>query len=474
MSLKPCSLAVFSLVLFLSSITTDGSEKKADDPRRKSVRYTPTVRLIEKCLPSVVVIHNRGGQGSGTILHPAGYILTNNHVVENAVRGIVVLHDGQESPYRTIASLPQEDIALLKIDAAHSLKPLPLGRSHDLMLGEPTLAIGHPVGLQYTVSTGIVSGLARRSAFSVPQQIQTTAAAGHGSSGGPLINALGEQIGIIWSGREEAENIAFAVSIDRVRQSFPQMLVAEDRYGFHLGINVNMLGPQAEVTSVAAGSPGARAGVRPGDLIRRANDMVVRQGVDFQLALIDQNPGQPVKLEIQRGDETTFVNPVLAPFKAIKTVTDDGLVNGLHYAAYDGEWVELPDFDELEPVMTGRADRPTVEAYNAEGDRFALKFTGFIRIPSDGLYTFYLSSDDGSRLDIGDRLVVDNDGPHDIREAAGDIRLKSGLNPITIIYFELTGQAVLKVALEGPGLEKQELDPRSLFIREKDLQKHQD
>ena len=473
----------------ITSTPTAGASERLDQ-LKNSPRYTPTVKLIAECLPSVVNIRTflpppkegvvQVTAGSGAVIHQAGYILTNDHVVKNAIRGEVALDENRVYQYRVIARFPHEDLALIKIDADSSLRPLSLGRSHDLMLGEPVLVIGNPNGLAHSASTGIVSGLKRatttQDAF-LSSVIQTSAAVNGGNSGGPLINALGQQIGVITSKQNDAENINFAIAVDRIREVFGQMIAAEQRYGFALGLDIDMLAAEAKVTAVAADSPAARAGLKPDDIIVGVDQLPIRHGVDLQIALVDRKAGQSLAVEVAREPRETL-HVTLGELPLAAPVVETDLVRGLHYEAYTPRgkaqpgqpyWRRVPDFSTRQPVETGSVERPTTKAYKAGGDHFALRFHGYVRVPADDLYTFYTASDDGSQLFVGDRLVVDNDGPHAMRESAGLVRLKAGLHPITITYYEGHGDESLKVFYEGGSLAKQEIPPDAFYTRAPDL-----
>ena len=253
-----------------------------------------------------------------------------------------------------------------------------------------------------------------------PWLVQTNAAVNPGNSGGPLINALGEQVGVVTGKKNDAENIGFAIGIDRVREVFPRMLSAQERYGFWLGIEVDMLAVVAVVTAVAPGSPAAEAGVRPGDLVRAINNMEIRNGVDFHIALIDLKPRQKVDLHLLCGDRVVRATCTLAEVPVAKPVGPEGMANGLNFATYLGMWERLPDFNTLKPAATGKTDQPKLAVHAPGGVGYGIKFTGFVKVPAEGLYTFYTKSDDGSRLYLGDRLVVDNDGLHGAAESRHD------------------------------------------------------
>ena len=358
-------------------------------------------------------------------------------------------------------------LALVKFDPDAPLEPAPLGRSHDLMLGESVFVIGNAARLPQSVSTGIVSGIGR-SAVSpsglITGMIQTNASINNGNSGGPLMNVLGELIGVVESQTPGKENIAYAVSMDNVRRVFADMVSAEKRGGFRLGLEVDTSGP-ARVTKVVAGSPAAKAGVEVGDIVRRVGKMRVGDGIHFHMALIERKADEVLPIEIARAGKTLTVSPKLEKIPLRPAVSPAGLVKGLKLEIYAGSWQKLPDFDKLKAAGGGRIQTFTHAAHPQLKDNFALRFTGYVRVPKDGLHVFYTVSDDGSQLYVGDELVVDNDGLHGPSERSGSIRLQAGVHPITVTFFEAAGGELLKVFYEGPGLNKQEVPAAALFSK---------
>jgi len=167
--------------------------------------------------------------GSGFIVHPDGYVITNHHVIDRARQITVELVDGRKFSADLISSDAEADLAVLRI---HSDKPLPslqLGDSSDLMIGEPVIAIGNPLGYSHSVSTGIVSAIHRdlrdrQNHVMLGDLIQTDAAINPGNSGGPLLNAYGQVIGINTAVRSDAQNIGFAIQINRLRDLIPELM----------------------------------------------------------------------------------------------------------------------------------------------------------------------------------------------------------------------------------------------------------
>jgi hypothetical protein len=137
--------------------------------------------------------------------------------------------------------------------------------------------------------------------------------------------------------------------------------------------------------------------------------------------------------------------------------------NGLDYTYFEGDWSALPDFSNLQPVRTGTCGRFVMQPHRE--DSFAFRFAGFIRVETDGIYSFHTISDDGSRLWVGDRLVVDNDGLHAPEQKAGQIALKAGFHPITVAMFEKDGGEELDVLFSGPGMSPRRIPEEALFRR---------
>jgi S1-C subfamily serine protease len=219
--------------------------------------------------------------GSGVIVSPDGWVLTNNHVVERGARFRVGLLDGRELLAKVVGTDPSSDLAVLKLDAKEKLPFAAMGRSDDLIVGETVIAIGNPFGLSHTVTTGVVSAVHRnfragdRTLFDF---VQTDASINPGNSGGALLDIEGRLVGVNTAILgERSAGIGFAVPIDRARRIAEDLIAhGEVREGY-LGITVEDL-PAKEgaaagvkggvvVTGVDPGSPGERAGVRKGDAV---------------------------------------------------------------------------------------------------------------------------------------------------------------------------------------------------------------
>ncbi len=444
-------------------------------PSYEMMRRTAVVEVYQACKESVVNIGcarqdaddpntTHTEYASGVVLHPAGFILTNAHLLRYGGNPAVGFEGGREYPARLIAADERRDLAVLKIDAEHPLEPIKLGRSQGLLVGERVVTMGNPFGMGMTVAEGIVSAIGRstKSEYTFfPDMIQTDATTNPGSSGGPLLNVSGEMVGLNTTKKLKADNIAFAIPVDRVREALPDVLAVESRYGVVLGLEVARLGP-SKVTGVRKGSPAEAAGLRAGDVLARVRGRDVETGLDVHLALVGVEGGEPMAVRVLRDGrfESLTVTPKRVPRRPPDAVAD--LEPGLRRLYVEGTWKRLPDFDRLEPAETGGAESFTLDPYRGR-DGFGLVLHGYIEVPADGVYAFYTESDDGSRLRIGEQVVVDNDGVHGVERRRGFIPLRAGKHAIAVEYFEAGGDEHLEVSWHGPGERRRPIPAEVLF-----------
>ena len=464
--------ALVANILFFSDATSQSDLSQISEDRK-----TKTVQIINDILPSVAAIQTfkESGTdgiynlqvGSASVIHEDGYLLTNEHVVSGMVQGNAILYNSQPKHFKVIASMASEDLAIIKINSDEKLKPVPIGRSNDLLLGEPVITIGNPGGLNHSISTGIIGGLNRSTSTGstfLPWMIQTSAAVSGGNSGGPLINALGQQIGTITSKQLGSENINFAISIDRIREVLPNLLSPELRYGFWLGIEIQMLSDQVVVKSIKDNSPASDSKFIAGDIIKSVNGTQISHPFDFYFSLIGLKQNQKINMTILRENSTIDLEVTLGELKLIDPIETIEVTQGISYKLYEGQWDKLPDFNKLKSSSSGVAN--TISANiesNDINEHYGLVFDGFLKINEEGLYTFNLSSDDGSQLIIGDNVLINNDGLHANISLEGRTRLKKGLIPIKILYFENSGDQKLELRYEGPGIRMQPIPENLLF-----------
>jgi len=277
------------------------------------------------------------GFGSGFIVSPDGYILTNYHVVDGATKLVVEMSEGDEYEARVIGSDPNIDLALIKIDADDKRLPtVPLGDSSSLRVGEWVIAIGNPLGLEHTVTAGVVSAMSRNLGIGatlpgVASYIQTDAAINKGNSGGPLLNARGEVVGINTAiSRADmtgalVEGVGFALPIDIARDATEQLLETGSVERGFLGITMNQV-PLDEaardylklpgsggvlVTRVSEWGPAYEAGVRADDVILKVDGKIVKDNSSLLSRIATRRPGETVSLEVFRDGEVKKIDVVL-------------------------------------------------------------------------------------------------------------------------------------------------------------------
>jgi Do/DeqQ family serine protease len=259
------------------------------------------------------------GLGSGVIVSPEGYLLTNHHVVEDAIEIEVQLPDGRQTRARVVGTDVETDIAVLKIDL-ENLPVVTLGDVRALQVGDAVLAIGNPFNVGQTVTAGIVSALDRSQAGSSPFQnfIQTDAAINPGNSGGALVDAQGNLVGIntaIYSRSGGSMGIGFAVPVDTARQVMEALLKGGSVHRGWIGVEPRDLSADlAEslalpvksgvlITGVLQEGPAAKGGLRPGDVVVKVGDKPVQNTGELLAAVAALPPDTPAVIGVQRGNQ---------------------------------------------------------------------------------------------------------------------------------------------------------------------------
>jgi serine protease Do len=267
--------------------------------------------------------------GTGFIMSPDGYVLTNHHVVDGADEVKVKLSDRREFTAKVIGSDQQSDVALLKIDAA-GLPALRLGDSRQLKPGQWVVAIGSPFGLDHSVTAGIVSAVGRSNPYADQRYvpfIQTDVAINRGNSGGPLLNTRGEVVGInsqIFSNSGGYMGVSFAIPIDTAMGAVQQLKATGKVSRGQIGVQVQQidyekakgLGLQdtrgALVAAIVDGSPAQKAGIEVGDVIRSFNGIPINDSSDLPPLVGAMAPGSRAKLTVLRADKTLDYDVVLS------------------------------------------------------------------------------------------------------------------------------------------------------------------
>lgn len=455
------------------------------------VRQTPAVVAIEKVQPAIAAVYAFGNQvqgtGSGSVIDPRGYLLTAKHVtMENH---IVLLGGRPPLTAELIGTMPEFDVAILKLGgpafnrpgapnyprAAMPLDYVRLGVHDEVRTGESILNIGSPGGRGIVVTQGIVSAvaftainplaIAMQSSTAFDEMLQFDAASNPGNSGGPLINLLGQQIGLTVSGIRNEQGIHFALPMKTVRHSIASILNSEMRHRYTSGIKVDPQLANVIVTELENDSPAAEAGIQIGDRIDSVDSRPLRDPIDWLFTKHDWRSGNKITLGIARGDQSLEITLTLADRVGQKGIEVQSPVAGLtcQFAPYDPQ-IANPLDEELKPS----GDSTIIKAVEAkpsnvtQEDHYKLVISGLLKIDQSGIYRLGLRSDDGSRLYVHDKLVIDNGGNHSPLLRTNWVDLQPGYHPIRIEYYEDEGQQQLEFLIAPENAELTPVAPNKL------------
>ena len=323
------------------------ADRAAGPPPVSASRRTPVVIAVQNTLPAVVNIQTEStirqrqldpffgffgrdrsyrsqSVGSGFVWAADGIIVTNAHVVEGASTIVANFQDGRQLRATVIGVDPDNDLGVLQVDAKN-LPALPIGTSSDLMIGETVIAVGNPFGLSGTVTTGVVSALGR----SVPSQeqgrtftdfIQTDASINPGNSGGPLLNIEGKVIGINVAIYAQAQNIGFAIPVDRARKIIEDLRRFGAVHNVWIGAVTTTITPEeaqrldmeptrgALVTRIFSDSPADRGGLRVGDVIVGLGNTPIESREAFTTSIATARAGTPLSVRARRNGRVITVN----------------------------------------------------------------------------------------------------------------------------------------------------------------------
>jgi serine protease Do len=356
----------------------------------------------------------RVGLGSGFIIDPAGYVVTNEHVVHDAVDVRVRLADEREFDAKVVGRDPVLDVALLRIQGAHDLPAAKLGSSAALRVGEPVMAVGNPYGLGHTVTTGIVSAKERTLGLGPYDDfIQTDASINPGNSGGPLFDSRGQVVGMNTAIRAGATGIGFAMPVDAIKEVLPQLRSTGHVERGKLGLAfqsvtsdlARALGLDAPhgalVAEVEPGGPAAKAGLAPGDVVVAVDGTKVHHATDLPREIAQHAPGSEVRLTVLRKGKTLELRPTLG---------------------------------ELTPPSDGSTDKPKPEAPSGSESRFGLRVSnapGRSGVRVDGV-----ESDDIGDVQPGDVILeVAGSAIHDVGDLKAALsRAKPGSTVLVRIH----------------------------------------
>ena len=306
------------------------------EPVASSRSQSSIAGVVEDALPSVVEIKIEGTSsdspfpgvpgetvqalGSGWLFDDEGHVVTNEHVVDGADKVTVTFQDGTEVAATVVGSDPSTDVAVIKLASVPAgVEPLDLGSTSDLQLGDPLVAIGSPLGLQGTVTAGIVSALHRDieapDGFTIDGAVQTDAALNHGNSGGPLLDLEGRVVGMnaqIASDTGANTGIGYAIPVETVRSIAEQLIASGKVEHAYLGVRVgDAEGGGAELAELVNGGPADDAGLQSGDVVTEIDGQTVESGDDLRLAVGNHKPGDELELTVKRDGDTKTVTVTL-------------------------------------------------------------------------------------------------------------------------------------------------------------------
>jgi len=291
----------------------------AGDPEEQVV-----IRVSKAALPSVVSVEQTAGMGSGVFIQDDGVLLTNAHVVGDADTVTIGLADGRRLDGKVLGRDPSIDVAVVKVSG--KFPTAPLADSDHLQVGQTAIAIGNPLGLDRTVTTGVVSATNRNPrGIGLDSLIQTDAAINPGNSGGPLLDSQGRVMGIntaIFS--SPGGGLGFAIPINVGRDAAKQIVATGHVKRALLGVGLGDVTPEvaarlelpvsegAAILQVAEGSPAAKAGLQQGDIVVEADGTPVKNSGDLRRLVRSKSPGDPITLTVRRAGETNHVTARLA------------------------------------------------------------------------------------------------------------------------------------------------------------------
>lgn len=305
-----------------------------------SQRETPIVLAVRRAQPAVVNISSEktvvgrsgwenslstaqrvNGMGSGVVIDERGYIITNAHVVDRVTSLRVRLLDGGTHEATVIGVDRSTDLALVKIDAGRPLPTIPLGTSHDLMIGETVIAVGNAYGYENTVTRGIISALGRtvklNEDLTYYDLIQTDSSINPGNSGGALLNIDGDLVGVNVAIRAGASGISFAIPVDTMRRVAADMMsirkVNRTWHGLTYREAAGAQSPDLELVVEKADGPALSGGFKSGDRIIRLADRPVRNAIDVERGLLGLRAGDRAEVVVRRGESEQHLTLTIEP-----------------------------------------------------------------------------------------------------------------------------------------------------------------
>jgi len=405
-SIQPIVREVDTAVVFINS-TSKGGAAKQDGEEGKPRRRGPMrpEDLFEKFFEQQQPQQPRRSSGSGFIISKDGYILTNNHVIDNADKIEVTITRVDDKNHKSskqdsfsaevVGRDPRTDIAIIKIKPTFDLQVAPLGDSDVLLKGDWVVALGNPFGLEHSVSVGIVSAKEREISPNENRRfddfIQTDAAINFGNSGGPLVNLKGEVIGINTAITAQGSGIGFAIPINMVKALLPQLMEKGGVSRGYLGVTIQDVTPEVKdamgldvsdgvlINGVAPDGPAAKSDVKSGDVIIQVNDAKTPDAKALQRVIGSLPPGNTVTLTVMRDKKQRTVKIKLGALDqpitkgGEKENADADILGMVVGQNTQGQGIMVLDLDEDSPAaMNGVRPRDVLLQLSHQGKKVNL------------------------------------------------------------------------------------------------------
>jgi serine protease Do len=325
---------------------------------RTGARRTKVVDAVDRVKNAVVNIHSErtvasaadtftsgtahsrvNGMGTGIVIDPRGYIVTNQHVIDDVNLLRIRLADGASHSASIYARSPETDLAIIKINTTQPLPMIPIGTANDLMVGETVLAIGNAYGYEHTVSLGVVSAVKRDVSLNKELQykslIQTDASINPGNSGGPLVNIHGDLVGVNVAIRAGAQGIGFAIPADNMIRTVSDLFRLRRRNTTYDGMTLRdhvdttheLAVRWVTVDRVEVESPAAKAGLQTGDKIAQVGEIKVRTSIDVERAFLDSKSGDAFPILVRRDEQDQRIEFVMGgPHRTLRAATNPDVV----------------------------------------------------------------------------------------------------------------------------------------------------
>lgn len=318
----------FSTRMVLAAMSLGAGALPAAISVASPARNSPIVEAVREAAPAVVNIQGQksvtdppatgrgtgvtrqvNGMGTGIVIDPRGFILTNHHVVDGVRQINVTLDNGQAYIAQLVARDPETDLAIIRIRTPQPLPTIHIGTSDDVMTGETVVAVGNAFGYEHTATTGIVSAQHRNVQVNETQQyldlIQTDASINPGNSGGPLMNIDGEMIGVNVAVRAGAQGIGFAIPVDKALEVAARLMSVEKLESHWHGITTTAGEARGSLTisRVERNSPADKSGLKRGDELVEIGSVTIRRRLDVERAILGHDAGDTVPVTVRRDGE---------------------------------------------------------------------------------------------------------------------------------------------------------------------------